>query len=444
MALTRRSLLTTAAGAAGTALAATACGAGPGGAPDLEAAAHGPAGPATLRWWSFAMATHEGGDLRTDLIRAFRELHPDIEVEIVNAPAVTDISRTVLSTALVSGAATPDVYMGDVAWPGQFAYNALATPLSPVVPGDYWRAYPEEVITALSWEGDVYAFPFFGDQAFLFYRADLLERHRIEVPRTWEEVAEAAARVRRAGGAETGLVLQGAAYEGLTANVAEFVADAGGGILDADGTEVTFGGRAGERALGWLAGAAESGVLPRAAATFREQEATDAFTGGGALFLRNWSYVWGVVDAPDSPVRGRVGVAVRPGFEGGPARGHGCLGGWCNFVNPHGRNLGAAVAFARFCAEEEAQALMMRTSAYLPALTSLRESAEARASRTPTLALAGEVRLVPRPTQTPRYPQVSKAIYTRVNTVLNGRTAPGDALAAARSEIADALAGRSL
>ncbi|MGP3966440.1 extracellular solute-binding protein [Streptomyces sp. 6N223] len=443
--MTRRRLL--GAGAAGTAAALAApalAGCGAGGAPDLAAAATVPEGPIRLSWWSFRLATNDGGDLRPALIDAFRRRHPNISVETIEAPANTDITRTTISTIVASGAATPDLYMGDIAWPAQFAYNALALPLGSVVPPGTWRRYPEAVIRAISFQDQVYAFPFYADQAYLYYRTDLLDKHSLDVPRTWEELADAAETVVRAGDAEVGLAMQGAVYEGLTCNVAEFVADAGGSLLDPSGTRVTFGGPAGERTLAFLDEAVTRGVIPTATSTFREQDTTDAFTGGEALFLRNWAYVWGVVDAEDSPVRGRVGVAPRPGFDGEPRDGHGCLGGWCNLVNPHSENLGAAVAFARFCAEEEAQATMMRTSAYLPALAALRDSAEARASDTPTLALASEVGLVSRPSQSPRYPQVSKAVYTHVNTVLNGGSSPRDALASARSEMADALEGKSL
>ncbi|MDT0318707.1 ABC transporter substrate-binding protein [Streptomyces millisiae] len=442
MSLRRRSLLGAGTGLGLAALAG--CGAGSGGAPDLARAAEVPRGEATVRWWSFPMATNDGDDLRRLLIEAFRSRHPNITVTTVDAPAVTDISRSVLSTAVASGAASPDLYMGDVAWPAQFAHNALALPLDEVVGEDYWRAYPESLVHALGYRDDTYAFPFFADQAYLFYRRDLLDRHGLDVPASWEELTVAARTVQRAGDAEYGLVFQGAVYEGLTANVAEFVADAGGEILNAEGTRVTLGGRSGERALTFLRDLVADGVTPRAVGTFREQDSTDAFVGGRAVFLRNWAYVWGVVEAPDSPVAGRVGVVPRPGFEGAAGSGNGCLGGWCNFVNPHSENPGAAVAFARFCAEEEAQVIMVRNTAYLPALSAVRAGAEARRSPTPVTALADEVRLVPRPTRSPHYPQVSKALYTEVNTVLSGGASPTEALERARAGIADALEGNAL
>ncbi|TDC75218.1 extracellular solute-binding protein [Streptomyces hainanensis] len=444
MALRRRSLLTAGVGVGVGVAALAGCGGGRGGAPDLARAAEVPRGEVTVRWWSFPMATGDGRDLRTLLIDAFRRHHPTITVETVDAPAVTDVSRAVLATAVAGGAASPDLYLGDVAWPAQFAHNALALPLDSVVGAGYWDAYPEPLVRAVGHAGDSYAFPFYVDQAYLYYRRDLLDRHGLAVPGSWEELAEAVRVVTRAGDAEYGLAFQGAVYEGLTANVAEFVADAGGAILDEEGTRVTLGGRSGERALTFLRDLVADGVAPRAVGTFREQDSTDAFVGGRALFLRNWAYVWGVVEAPDSPVAGRVGAVPRPGFADGAAAGHGCLGGWCNFVNPHSEQPGAAVAFARFCAEEEAQVIMMRNTSYLPALTAVRAGAEARRSSTPVLAAADEVRLVARPTGTPHYPQVSKALATHVNTLLTGGATPAEALAHARDGIAAALEGTAL
>src|SRR5690606_23172191 len=121
-------------------------------------------------------------------------------------------------------------------------HNAMALPLRTLVPDGYWQRYPEAVRRSLSYNGDVYAFPLYADQPYLFYRADLLDRHGLPVPETWEELDHAARTVMRAGDAPYGLLLQGAVFEGLTCNVAEFVADAGGSILSENGDRATFGG----------------------------------------------------------------------------------------------------------------------------------------------------------------------------------------------------------
>jgi multiple sugar transport system substrate-binding protein len=124
---------------------------------------------------------------------------------LLSAAAAT--AAPALAGCGAGGAATPDLHMGDIAWPAQFAYNALAPPA-------FWRRYPEAVIRSLSFEGEAYAF--YADQAYLYYCADLLQRHGLAVPRTWEELADAAERVVGAGDAEVGLAMQGAVYEGLT------------------------------------------------------------------------------------------------------------------------------------------------------------------------------------------------------------------------------------
>lgn len=121
-----------------------------------------------------------------------------------------------------------------------------------------------------------------------------------------------------------------------------------------------------------------------------------------------------------------------------------CAGGWSNFVNPNSPHLGAAVAFARFCAGEEAQMILLKHAGVIPALDDVLTRPEARRVGDPTLTRAKELRLVARPVQTPYYPQVSKALYTQANAVTGGRATPAQAVRAARADIRTALEGRAL
>ncbi|MBI4629872.1 MAG: ABC transporter substrate-binding protein, partial [Candidatus Rokubacteria bacterium] len=57
-----------------------------------------------------------------------------------------------------------------------------------------------------------------------------------------------------------------------------------------------------------------------------EELSRRAFGDGHAIFLRNWPYALDLFQAPDSAVRGRVGIAPLPGRAGGP-RGAGSTGG---------------------------------------------------------------------------------------------------------------------
>ena len=59
-------------------------------------------------------------DLRKVLIADFEKAYPNIKVNLQTAPTDTDTNRADLVTTISGGATTPDVFMGDVIWPGQF------------------------------------------------------------------------------------------------------------------------------------------------------------------------------------------------------------------------------------------------------------------------------------------------------------------------------------
>ncbi|GAB3213453.1 ABC transporter substrate-binding protein [Marinactinospora thermotolerans] len=376
--------------------------------------------PVTIEWLSQELADNEGRDLRRSLVAAFQRRFPTITVDLLQVPPTTDVRRTTLTTQIAGGATSPDVYLGDCAWPPQFAHHALAMPLGrPEDDPGFWSAYPERVVATTLYEGQAWAFPFYLDIAFLYHRADLLAKHDLAVPRTWEEMADTALRLRETGDVRYGFVWQGASSETLTCNFTEMLADAGGALMDDAARRILVDSDAGRQTLEFMSGLIARGVSPAAVGTFAEEQAMTAFSSGQAAFLRNWSYAWGAAGNPEgSAVAGRVGVTLRPTFDGSGRSRLSTLGGWHNFVNPHTRQLGAALAFARWLAQEEAQTIMATTSPYTPTLAAVLADPEVTAQDNPTFRLSADAELVLRPTGTPYYPQVSKAVYTSVNPVL--------------------------
>ncbi|MEW9515236.1 extracellular solute-binding protein [Streptomyces tubercidicus] len=173
----------------------------------LTQAAHVPRTPATLVWWVPEIPSRNGPVVADLIIRAFERRHPTLRVRKSNALSATDANRAAVTTQLAGAAPTPDVYLGDTTWPAQFGANSLALPVQTLLPKDFWADYPAALRRVSEYHGAVYALPFYTDSSFLFYRKDLLAKHGVPVPRTWEELVRTARRIQRAGDAAYGFLL---------------------------------------------------------------------------------------------------------------------------------------------------------------------------------------------------------------------------------------------
>lgn len=402
-----------------------------------------PEGDVTISWWAGQVASKDGGDLRRRLIAEFQKEHPNIRVRIVSAPSDTDTNRTSLTTQIAAGSPTPDVYLGDVAWPGQFAKNKLATPVNQLVGEEFFEQFPEGLRLAASVDGTYYMFPLYIDESFFLYRQDLLDKHGLQVPRSWEEVKDTAKKLVDTGDVDYGLAFQGDVYEGLTCNVTEFVADAGGSLLNDDLTKPATTSSETKRAFEFMRSLITDGAAPRATLTYQEQDTNDAFAGGRAAFLRNWSYAWGIANGPDSAVAGKVGLAPRPTFDGMDEH-HSTIGGWGNYINPHTQQPAAALTFAAWMSSETAQQFLTREGGVLPARSASLVSDDAKRQDRPTYDTAAGITLVPRPTSTAYYPKVSQGVYQNGNSILGGQASVDGGTRSMASAISLALTGDAL
>jgi sorbitol/mannitol transport system substrate-binding protein len=146
------------------------------------------AGPARAE--TVTIATVNNGDMivMQRLSSAFEEQHPDIDLDWV-----------VLEENVLRQRVTTDVATGG----GQFDVMTIGTYEVPIWAAEGWLepldGLPEDydlddVLTpvrdGLSYEGTLYAVPFYGESSMLFYRADLFREAGIEVPEqpTWQDV----------------------------------------------------------------------------------------------------------------------------------------------------------------------------------------------------------------------------------------------------------------
>jgi len=430
-------ILLTALGVA-SALTLSACGSSGSSSSSPGAASSSVSGSATsgnITWWASPITTSTP-DPRTVLIDNFEKAYPHIHVTLQSAPTDTDTNRASLVTTISGGAASPDVYMGDVIWPAQFGKAGLAVPLSKYLPSSYWSGFAPGLAAGATYNSQTWGAPFFEDQGFLYYRKDLLTKEHLPVPTTWQELESDAVTLVHKNDVKYGYVWQGASYEGLTCNFMEYLGSAGGSVLNSSLTSSTVNSAAGTQALTFMRSLITSGATPGAVTTFQEAQAMSAFATGQAAFLRNWDYGWSYSQTASSPssVVGKVGVAPLPSFSGQPAPGTSNIGGWNLYINPHSKNIGADLTFIKWMTGSTAQTILATQFSEIPTLQSVRSSAQVVAEN-PVLATVPKTRLIPRPAQSPAYPKVSQAIYTNVNSVLSGATSPSAGLSTMASQI---------
>ncbi|UCM87511.1 ABC transporter substrate-binding protein [Streptomyces marincola] len=419
-------------------LAAAACGSGVGSAA-VDPRDVGPASGA-ITWYAINFGP-EG--LPQKLIDAFEKEHPDISVTYQAAPNNTDTMRATLTTEISGGSGSIDVFSSDVIWPAQFGRADLAMPLDEHLPDDFWDRYPEERARLAEYQGEHVAAPFYADAGFLYYRKDLLEKHDLPVPRTWQELAETAKTIQDAGDVRYGYVGQWANYEGLSVNWLELTAAAGGRVVTEDRERCAIDSEENRRVLDFMRRMLDEGIAPSASTSFQEPQSLQTFIEGDAVFHRNWGYGFGESNNPEvSAIAGKVGIAPLPAFEGGEHPGPSGTGGWNLMVNPHSESIGAVLTFIEWMTGDRAQR-MLAENAVLPTVSDVLNDKELQ-REDPVLAIAADVPTVARPAVIPRYAQVSYGIFSNINASLAGSTPPDAALREACDDIQRALEGDAL
>jgi trehalose/maltose transport system substrate-binding protein len=363
-------------------------------------------------------------------------------VHVVKAPDTTEARFDAAARRLRAGDPEVDVFQVDVIWPGLLAEHLLD--LSQRIPQQEITRHFEAIVRNNTVDGRLVAVPWFADVGLLYYREDLLERHDEPVPRTWGELAATAARIqvaeREAGRTDLwGLVFQGEAYEGLTCNALEWIHAYGGEVVAADGEIV---GRS-HAAVAALAEAASwvGTIAPPRVTGYREEDARLTFINGDAVFMRNWPYVWNLLEEnPMSPVSGKVGVARLPaGSEEGIRAS--VLGGWQLAISRYSRHKKEAVELVRYLTSPEVQRERALEGSFAPTIRSLYDDPAVLAA-SPIFA---EMRVilddvVRRPTALlgDRYPLFSAALAVAVHRVLEGEAEPATVLGTVARRVAGA------
>jgi trehalose/maltose transport system substrate-binding protein len=347
-------------------------------------------------------------------------------VKVISTPHSATERLALYQQILAAGSSDIDIFQVDVVWPGTLAPHFID--LSGFIDAEALKAHFPAIVANNTVAGRLVAMPWFTDAGVLYYRKDLLDKYGKQPPVTWSELAATAREIqqaeRAAGNARMqGFVFQAKAYEGLTCDALEWVSSFGGGSIIADDGKVTIDNpqsvAALRQAAGWIGDIAPQGVL-----NYDEEQSRGVFQSGNAVFMRNWPYAWALAQAPDSAVRGQVGVIALPRGAGEGGRHSGVLGGWQLAVSKYSAHPDLAaqlVAYLTSYAEQKRRAI---EASYNPTIAALYEDPEVLAA----VPFFGQLHAtfthaVARPSRVTgdKYNRVSAEFYGAVREVLSGK-----------------------
>jgi len=401
----------------------------------------------------FAFGPDDSGTIKRVIQKFNRQYKGQIKVTWQEMNRLSDQYHRQLVSDFTVDSEDIDVLGADVPWTAEFSRNEWVKDLS----GEFYDDYDpgdflEKTLRSAYYQYRMWGVPWFTDAGMLYYRKDLLEKSGYSSPpTTWNRLKQMAKKVKQDSGVVHGYVFQGAEYEGGVANALEFIWNAGGRVLTGnisvagsfgqsviDPNVITVNSESAAQGLDTARKMVLDGIAPKEVVSFQELQAMQAFLSGDAVFMRNWPYVYGVLNDPkqSSITPEQVGVAALPA-ETGVSRTYSCQGGWNLMINANsGKDkFDAAWTFIRYVTAPEQQKFMALNGGFLPSLKKLYDDPEI-VGKVPVVAAAKDIitKTRVRPI-TPFYTQISPRIARTFNKVLKNELTGNEAVSKLQKEL---------
>ena len=317
-------------------------------------------------------------DLQARLFEQYSRANPNVKVEIETGGATSELQRQYLSTVLNAKDSAIDLFLIDIVNPAQYFGKGWIEPLDKYVGGpaflrnDYLPVYQQANVI----DGKVVALPSQGDSMFMYYRKDLLAKHGVAEPKTWDELSAAARKITAAENNPNlqGLSIQGAPIEGAVCTFLLPYWGQGKQFNDASG-KLTLDKAAAVSGLKMWLKMVDDGVVKKNVAEVTTPVTVNEFKAGQVVFAINWGFAYDrFTDDADSKVKGRVGVMPLPAMAGGKSAT--CMGGWQWAMNAFSKNKDAAGKLIQFLSSKQASSFVAREGSILPVFQSLYSDAE--------------------------------------------------------------------
>ena len=379
----------------------------------------------------FSGGQQQRPDLMKLLFAQYQKKNPTVQIDVETGGSTSELQRQYLSTVLNAKDPSIDIYLIDIVNPAQYYGAGWLEPLNAYMgePAAALKPYLPVYSTSNVVDGKIAAMPAFADAMFMYYRRDLLDKHKVAEPKTWDELAAAAKKITaaqaQAGNPNLqGLSIQGAPIEGAVCTFLLPYWSQGKDFNDAAG-KLTLDRVAAAKGLQQWLTLVDVGVVKKNVAEVKTGDTVNEFKAGQVVFGINWGFAWDrFKDDADSQVKGKVGVMPLPAMAGGKSAT--CIGGWQWAVSAFSKHKAESAKLVRFMASPEASKFLAVEGSLLPVYASVYTDADVTKAvpwfkDAASVVVAGKSRPMSRD-----YGQVSDVIRTTTSAVLARTKTPDE------------------
>jgi len=284
----------------------------PAAAPAGESAAEeAPAGGATMSFWT----RDSNQEQVRKLVDAWNESHEN-KIEVTVIPASEYMTKV---GASVGAGAPPDLMAVDLIYVPQFAAAGQLTDITDLAKGlPYFEQLSPSHVRLATYDGKIFGLPFNAEGSYLIYNKGLFEQAGLDPenpPKTWAEIADAAAKIRALGEDIYGFYFSGSCAGCNAFTFLPLIWANGGDVLSEDGATATLTDPSVAGALELYRQMWADDLIPAGAQADTGTDFANAFTTGkigmagtGAFAINNIKTNFPEID---------FGATFLPGAEGG-------------------------------------------------------------------------------------------------------------------------------
>ncbi|MFI6955719.1 ABC transporter substrate-binding protein [Nocardia sp. NPDC050408] len=245
----------------------------------------------------------------------FERENPGIELKFVSLSE--NQARAKITASVATHGGEFDVVMISNYETPQWAKNGWLVDLSDYereTPGYEAQDFIPSLQKSLSYQGDMYSVPFYGESSFLMYRKDLFEQAGLTMPAepTWDQIAQAAAKLDDPAGGRSGICLRGKPGWGESLAPLNTVINTFGGRWFDENWHAQLNSPEVVRAVEFYIDLVREHGEPGAAASGFSECATQLSQGNTAMWYDATSAVSVLEDPASSKVVGKIGYAPAP------------------------------------------------------------------------------------------------------------------------------------